>query len=113
MFINIFIDISGAAWESMLFDTPVVVPKMSSKWWNGLPSWEDYQKNVISIIPDELIPTMQRVCRSRFEDQKSVAQQRLGIIDGQNIKLIVQQVTTFLGEDGTGVYSFIKGLFAQ
>lgn len=44
-----------------MFDTPVILPKRENnkkKWWYGPPTFEDYNENVLSIQPHELVNTM-------------------------------------------------------
>jgi len=91
----IICDLSGAFWESMLFDTPVIlaVPNSGYKWPSSRPP---KQKEVKKIIPftqaDNLAITISKCINKRVIQQRAIAEKRLGSIDGKSTQRVADRI---------------------
>lgn len=78
-------DLSGVFWESLAFDTPVLLAsaKEPFAWAEDLaPSVQEVGRIVSTVEPGDLVEHLNRLIGTRAPGQKVLAAQRLGNIDG-------------------------------
>ncbi len=92
-------DLSGVFWESLLFDTPVLLAsaKDPTTWPDDLsPSVAEVDEVVQTVDPGELADTLASLIGTRAPGNQSLAVRRLGVIDGQATDRIAGRLSDLL-----------------
>ncbi len=88
-------DLSGVLWESLLFDTPVILGCRIEKkpWAKGLaPTREELIEVVPEVQPEELVEAVITAVGERRPLQRALGEARLGPIDGQATKRTARRI---------------------
>lgn len=94
-------DLSGAFWEALLFDTPAVLARSlePTAWPGDLPPSRERTLAVApSCSPDDLVDTVRDRLGARAPEQRGVAEQRLGRIDGAATERLAGRIRALLKE---------------
>jgi hypothetical protein len=92
-------DLSGVVWESMLFDTPVIlaVPESGYSWpIDLLPTAAETAKVIPFVHVVDLVQTVLNLLDKRSPNQAELAALRLGTIDGKATERIVERIRQML-----------------
>ncbi len=94
-------DLSGAFWEALLFDTPVVLarPERDPPWSPDLPPSPERTAGVVPFSsPDDLAETARRLIGTRQPGQRSLAEQRLGRVDGRATGRVAARILALVAD---------------
>jgi len=92
-------DLSGALWEALLFDTPVIWGSQveMKPWAEGLaPTMQELVEVIPAVQPQELVVAVKAVVGERRPQQRYLGEARLGPIDGQATKKTAQKIRQLL-----------------
>jgi cytidyltransferase-like protein len=92
-------DLSGAFWESLLFDTPVILGSGSAEvpWSDDLPPSLAALRQVVPIAsPADLVDNVLAALSSRRPQQRPLAESRLGRIDGKATSRTANRIRALL-----------------
>ena len=96
-------DLSGVFWESLLFDTPVILamPESGCSWPDDLPPTCAEMDGIVPFVQvANLVPTVKNMLGKRSPHQARLAAMRLGSIDGQATARIVKRISMLLEKKG-------------
>lgn len=96
-------DLSGAFWESLLFDTPVILASGSASvaWPDDLPPSLEAVREVVPIVaPGQLVDTVLEALPARRPQQRPLAEARLGRIDGKATSHTADRIRALLAARG-------------
>ncbi len=94
-------DLSGAFWEALLFDTPAVLARSlePAAWPVDLPpSRERLAESVAVCSADELVQAVHIRMGLRSPEQRSLAEERLGHIDGEATRRLTRRILDLVRE---------------
>lgn len=92
---------SGVLWESMLFDTPVLlaIPDAGCSWPDDLhPTCDETAAAIPFVRAAELAPAVMRSIGQRAPGQNKVATVRLGTVDGKATDRVAERIRRLLRE---------------
>ncbi|MCP4293944.1 MAG: adenylyltransferase/cytidyltransferase family protein [bacterium] len=92
-------DLSGAFWEALLFDTPAVLASSTKPktWDDSLAPTKSRLKNTVpECTPDDLAKTVRELVGKRSPQQNSLAEERLGRVDGHATQQLMDNITSLL-----------------
>jgi len=98
-------DLSGVFWESLLFDTPVLLAAAGGApaWTAGLrPTPEEVAEVVPVVRPGDLFGALTDLAGCRRPEQRPLAEARLGHIDGGATTRLAAALRELLVEGGSG-----------
>jgi glycerol-3-phosphate cytidylyltransferase len=90
-------DLSGVFWESMLFDTPVILAGDNHDWPDDLhPSMAKTRSQVPFVNHRNLVDNVTKLLGKRVPEQNSLAVERLGTVDGNATSNVVKRIRALL-----------------
>ena len=89
-------DLSGVFWESMLFDTPVILAGDNHNWPDDLhPSMAKTGSLVPFVNHENLVDNVTKLLGKRVPEQNSLAEERLGVVDGNATSNVAERIKAF------------------
>ena len=104
-------DLSGAFWESLLFDTPVILASGSGSvpWCDDLPPSLEAVRQVVPIVtPGKLVEAVREALSARCPQQRPLAESRLGPIDGKATRRTADRIRTLMAGQGRPPHSVAR-----
>ncbi|MBT4292542.1 hypothetical protein HOD41_07600, partial [bacterium] len=89
-------DLSGVFWESMLFDTPVILAGDNHDWPDDLPPSMAKTRSLVPFVNyNNLVDNVTKLLGKRVPEQNSLAVERLGTVDGNATSNVAQRIRAF------------------